>query len=104
MNRADAKKLAETLTTDQLKDMFKRAKENISDWEQVSSVNKGMTIGATWNILANCNAFDSQLARTNMIREFGDYLDENIKPKKVTKKLTEKNIFHQSPDLSINLD
>lgn len=43
MNRADSKKIAETITNEQLKDMFEKAKSSISDWTKVSNVNKGMT-------------------------------------------------------------
>jgi hypothetical protein len=33
--------------------MFDLAKNNIEDWSKVSIVNKGMTKGTAWNILAS---------------------------------------------------
>lgn len=77
MNKYLAKKIAENITNEQLKDMFETAKNNITDWTRVSSVNKNMTKGTAWNILAK--DFDTSvdhhiLAKTNMVREFGDHL------------------------------
>lgn len=99
MNRKDAKIIAETITNEQLQQMFDTAKEQITDWTVVSSVNKGMSKGVGWNILAN--GFDVKyhyhsLAKVNMIREFGDYLPDHIKPIKVKKKSLKAPI-HQEP-------
>lgn len=68
--------------------MMENAKEKITDWTKVSTVNKTFTKGVAWNIL--CKDFDENynyhvLAKTNMIREFGEYLPEELKPKKVEK-------------------
>ena len=52
MNRNNAKKIAQTITNEQLKDMFDNAKIGVKDWTKVSCVNKGMTKGVSWNILA----------------------------------------------------
>lgn len=75
MNRTDARRIAETITNQQLKEMFDSAKENIKDWTTTSSVNKGFTKGLAWNILAanfDTNEEHHILAKTSMIREFGD--------------------------------
>jgi hypothetical protein len=99
MNRADAKRIAETITNEELSDMFKNAKENITDWTKVSNVNKGMSKGTAWNIL--CSDFNVEtkyhiLAKINMIREFGEYLPYHLKPvKKVKHVIT--NVVHQEP-------
>lgn len=88
MNRKDSRKIAETITNEQLKEMFNKAKDNITDWEKVSLVNKGMTKGVAWNILAknfDINYDYHILAKTNMIREFGEYLPDILKIKKVVK-------------------
>jgi hypothetical protein len=102
MNKSDARKIAETITTEQLKNMFRNAKENIVDWERVSSVNKGMTIGTSWNILTKCVDTSSNLAKSNMIREFGDYLDQSMRPVKRKKKVVQHSVCHQEPNLNIN--
>ena len=88
MNRNVARKIAETITNEQLLQMFATAKANITDWTKVSKVNKGMTKGVSWNILAK--NFDITvkhhiLAKTNMVREFGEYLPDELKPKKKIK-------------------
>ena len=99
MNRTDARKIAETITNEQLKQMFDTAKVEITNWKEVSSCNKGMTKGAAWNILArgfNVNAKQHILAKTNMVREFGKYLPSELNPKK-TKKMNSGIPIHQKP-------
>ncbi|HDZ15590.1 hypothetical protein LCGC14_0501080 [marine sediment metagenome] len=88
MNRKDARKIAETITNEQLQKMFDEAKKNITDWTVVSICNKGMTKGVAWNILAknfDVNEEHHILGKTNMVREFGDFLSPDFKPKKVKK-------------------
>jgi hypothetical protein len=102
MNRNDAKKIAQTITNEQLLEMFVQAEKNIKDWTKVSTVNKGMTKGTAWNILAK--NFDvthkyHNMAKVNMLREFGDFLHDNlkiIKPKK-----NPITTVHQEPELDI---
>lgn len=98
MNRKDARQIAERITNKQLQQMFETAKTNITDWTKVSLVNKGMTKGVAWNILAkdfNPDINHHILARTNMVREFGDHLPDDLKPKKV--KQQSKTPIHQNP-------
>lgn len=52
MNKNDARKIAETITNEEIQEMFNKAKIEIRDWTKVSNVNKGMTKGVAWNILA----------------------------------------------------
>jgi hypothetical protein len=98
MNRADAKKIAELITNQELQTMFNKAKANISDWNVRSNVNKGMSKGAAWNILAS--KFDIEynyhiLAKINMVREFGEYLPDELKP--IKKKKVLGPFIHQEP-------
>lgn len=97
MNRLQARKLAETITNDQLKQMFKYAKEGIKDWTKVSSCNKGITKGVGWNVLAkdfDVNHNYHILAKTNMIREFGEFLPYRIRHQETKKKDQTKPIHH----------
>ena len=97
MRRYTAKQIAEVITNEQLKEMFDRAKASIKDWTKVSSVNKGITKGVAWNILAedfDVNADYHILAKINMIREFGEYLSEKSSPEKRVKP---KSPIHQVP-------
>lgn len=102
MNRNLAKDLAENITLEELKQMFIKAKETITDWTKVSDVNAGMTKGAAFNILsAGINDYKSindvhNLAKVNMIREFGDFLP-NLPVKEKVKSQT-KNLCHQEPN------
>lgn len=99
MNRKDSKKIAETITNEQLKQMLDNAKENIKDWTVVSNVNKGITKGVSWNILGkdfDINKTYFHIVKTNMIREFGEYLPNDIKPTKKSKSSTKPPI-HQDP-------
>lgn len=99
MNRTDAKKIAKEITNEQILEMFNNAKIGVKDWKKVSVCNKGFTKGTAWNILAKDFDVDKQyhnLAKVNMIREFGDFLSDDIKPKKkITKKYD--NLVHQEP-------
>ena len=100
MNKSDAKKIAETITFDQVEEMFNNAKANITNWEEVSAVNKGMTKGAAWNILKHGvkpEIVNQPLALKNMIWEFGDHLPEHLKIKKIRKNKTQTGFFHQKP-------
>lgn len=100
MNRSDSKKIAEGITNEQLQDMLNNAKVSIRDWTKVSIVNKGMTKGSAWNILGknfNVNSIYHIMAKINMIREFGDFLSENLKPKKKNK-VNNFIPFHQEPE------
>ena len=101
MNRRDSKLIAETITNEQMKQMFDTAKENIKDWTVVSSINKSITIGMGWNILAKDFDIDKKyhsLAKTNMIREFGKYLPSELKPTKIKRnKSGDKPPIHSDP-------
>lgn len=97
MDRHEASKLAETVSVNDLKQMFINAQNNIKDWRQVSRVNKGLTKGTSFNILSKCGVNEKThiLAKTNMIWEFGEYLpnyEKEIKPKQQQQKPT-----HQEP-------
>ena len=85
MRRNDARNLANTITNQQLFDMLEKAKVEVKDWTKVSLVNKGLTKGTAWNILGkdfDVNKTHHVLAKANMIREFGEFLPEELKPKK----------------------
>lgn len=100
MNRSEAKKIAENIKNDQLEEMLNNAKVGIKDWTKVSTVNKGMTKGSAWNILGknfNVNSNHHILAKINMVREFGDFLPENLKPLKKNK-VNNYKPFHQDPE------
>lgn len=99
MNKTDAKLIAETITNEQLQQMFETAIDNITDWCVPSIVNKYMSKGTAWNILYGANKVignHSVLAKTNMIREFGEFLPDELKPQK---KISKKTVipFHQDP-------
>jgi hypothetical protein len=100
MSRKDAKEVAEIISNQQLKQMFENAKFEITDWKKVSIVNKGMTKGTAWNVLAK--DFDENfnyhiMAKVNMVREFGEFLPEDLKPLKETRESKIDNPYHQDP-------
>lgn len=99
MNKQEASKLAETVTGEQLTQMFLNAQESIKDWRQVSRVNKSMSKGTAFNILsAGCRDAKSlaqKIAVTNMIWEFGEYLPGYKKP--LAKERPEIAVHHQEP-------
>lgn len=98
MNKSESKRIGLIVSNQELLLMFDNAKSKITDWTKVSKVNKSMTKGTAWNILAK--DFDVQtkyhyLAKVNMLREFGDYLPNYEKPVKKTKPNI--NVVHQEP-------
>lgn len=97
MTRSEAKKLALTVSNDDLNTMFLNAYNGISNWYQQSRVNKGMTIGATFNILTKCGLTNKThvIAKTNMIREFGEFLPNYKKPIRNVKTIT--HLYHEEP-------
>lgn len=99
MNRNDARKIAETITNEQIQQMFENAKEKITDWTKVATVNKGLTKGTAWNILAkdfDVNKTHHILAKKNMVWEFGDFLSEELKIKR-QKTIRSVPPVHQDP-------
>jgi len=97
MNRAEARKLAENVTLQDLQFMLNNAANTIKDWTRVSRVNKGMTIGTSFNILSkSLDKLPHILAITNMIWDFGEYLPNYSKPVTKGKKSTT-TPYHQEP-------
>lgn len=100
MNRKLAKELAQTITNEELQQMFDNAKAGIMDWTRVSTVNKGMTKGTAWNILTRDFDVTKQthiLGKINMIREFGDFLPGHLKKSKEKKTTLLPPPIHQDP-------
>lgn len=100
MTRIRAREIAEKITNQQLLDMFKAAREGIKDWTKVSAVNKGITKGTAWNVLVRDFDVNHQhhiMAKTNMVREFGDFLPEELNAKKTQVKNEFKPV-HREPD------
>ena len=97
MNRKNSRRIAETITNEQIKQMFDNAKANITDWTKVSNINKGLTKGSAWNILTK--NFDVSikyhiLGKINMVHEFGEYLPNELKPQKQMQKKQNPPVHH----------
>lgn len=100
MNRPDSKKIANKITNEQLAQMLNNARKFVRDWAELSNLNKGMTKGAAWNILAkdfNVNGRYCFIVKYNMVREFGEYLPEELKPDKKPKRKPGGVAHHEEP-------
>ncbi len=78
--------------------MIDKAKENIKDWTVASKVNKGLSKGVAWNILAkdfDINKHIHNIVKYNLIREYGEFLPEGFQPNKKPK--IEIKPVHQNP-------
>lgn len=100
MNRTDAKLIAQTVTKQELKQMFLNFQNSNPDWEARAVVNKSLSKAAAFNILsANIDNFDSikrtlNIAVVNMVREFGEFLPGY--EKKIRQKVQlPKPIYHE---------
>ena len=105
MNKNAAKQIAETITNEQLQQMIENASKKITNWEKVSVVNKSFTKGVAWNSL--CRNFDVNhnyhiFQKMNMIREFGEFLPDEIKPQKRSRKRI--TPIHQDPQINSKED
>lgn len=101
MKKAEAKRIAEDITREQMATMFARAMADHKDWRKPSPVNKSISMGKAWNILYRAFAAGLKLplpTRINIVWTFGDYLDENLKPPKQPKIRREpENFCHEEP-------
>ena len=109
LTRKQCRKIAETITNEELNQMFESAKNNIKDWTRISNINKSLTKGTQWNIFAkdfDVNEDYKGIIKLNMVREFGDYIPANLKPYKDFKKpeKKEKQIKHEDPIFEDNSD
>ena len=98
MKTYKARIIAEVITNEQLLQMLETAKTGVKDWKQVSNINKGITKGAAWNIIAtsfDVNKKHTQILKLNMIREFGEFLPKELIPK--DKKNVNIKPIHQEP-------
>lgn len=102
MDRSKAKKIAEVITNEELSEMLQSAKESIKDWEKPSPINKGLSMGTAWNILAK--DFDpskqyNNIVKYNMVRTFGKYLPKSVLDKfENPKRISKPEFFnHQEP-------
>lgn len=99
MNKTEAKRWVDIVTLDELKLMFISAYNEISDWGETSTLNKGMSKGAVFNVLTKAGIHQnmSNLVKINMIREFGEYLP-NYK-KSLTFKKPKPKVYHEAPQM-----
>lgn len=107
MKRSLAKEISEIITPQQLMEMFKKAMNEITDWSEVSVVNKGMSKGTAWNILVSDFYVDDPSflcgnnlgIKFNMIREFGDYLPDELKIRDTDNTISRPIVItHQEPN------
>ncbi len=99
MNRKDAKLIAKTITFEQMFKMLDNAKKLTTNWRETSRVNMAMTKGTAWNMLARpfmTNNDVDEYSKYYLIYEFGDYLPDDLKIKKV-KKVNYTIPHHQEP-------
>lgn len=99
MNKKDAKIIAKTITFDQVFKMLDNAQKGVTNWRETSSINFGITKGMAWNLLAKpykLNNDVSDMGLYYLILEFGDYLPEELKIKKI-KKINNIAPIHQDP-------
>lgn len=101
ITKKEALEIAHNISNDNLETMFMNAMEGIEEWGETSYVNKGMTKGTSWNILAQ--NFDPEekygySAKCNMVREFGNFLPEDLRVKNPPESIFKVNVIHQEPN------
>lgn len=102
MNKTEVSEYSESVTLEDIKQMFVNAKSKITDWQQVSTCNIGLSKGVAFNILSAClisyKTIDdiNKMALKNMLREFGEYLPGYLYPLKKDKVIHP--VAHQEPN------
>lgn len=98
MTKTDVRRVAEVITTAELKEMILNAYSKVDDWTVPSKGNKSMSLGTTFNILTSGEITDKTnlIVKINLIREFSLYLPEKYKASKKPKVQVE-NVVHQDP-------
>jgi hypothetical protein len=73
-------KAVEIVKEHDIKFMLENAKNKISNWNHPSNLNKTMSKGAVWNLVKNAKIDhpESDLELINCIREFGEFLPEDV--------------------------
>lgn len=101
MTRSQAKELAFTVTPEQIKAMLLNAQNSIKDWTKASSLNKGLSLGKSFNIFSNIEFNDKThwLIKRNALVTFGDYLPGYVKPVKEKRVI---NVYHEEPNFLKN--
>jgi len=105
MTRGYAKKLAERVTNQELRDMFYNAQRHLiqwGGWDKASKNNKSISVACAFNILS-CGVDNedflskklNDIVKFNMIREFGEHLPDYIPEQKEVKK--DIKIIHHEP-------
>jgi hypothetical protein len=100
MKRSDAKNIADIITDEQIKQMLNRAKEEVKDWTRPSKDNKGLSRGSHWNII--CKGFEnittfSHIHKYRIIREYNEFLPDEIKQKFTKKQVIIQKPIHHDP-------
>jgi hypothetical protein len=112
MNKRLAKKIAQDVSTTEMEYMFIKSRAVIRDWTQVSSVNKNMSKGASYNILYRVfldlkdKSTFSNLIKTNIIWEFGDNLPITtiLRHQELTKPKHDATVYHEEPNFDLGTD
>lgn len=82
LNKKQVRAIADTVTNQQLFEMFNAAQKLIVDWTKVSRISANITKGTAWNMLAanfNVNQEYSISEKREMVLEFGEFLTNDIK-------------------------
>lgn len=97
MTRAEAKRLSETVTPEEIKPMLIAAQNSIKDWTKPSPLNKGLSLGKAFNIFTAIEFTEKTgwLIKRNALCTFGDWLPGYIKPTKEKRVI---NTYHEEPN------
>jgi len=97
MNRSVAKELSYTVTGEQIEAMLLNAKNSITDWTKASPLNKGLSLGKSYNIFSAIDWKGEKhwLIKRNALCTFGDYLPGYVKEVKTKKVIP---VYHEKPN------
>jgi hypothetical protein len=95
--RSEATQMEKTATPETLRQMILNAQDSIKDWSVASRINPSMSRGAAFNILKGAIDSKSELARRNLLMEFGEF-HPGYQKKQRSKRSNVPVTMHQEPE------
>lgn len=100
MNRQEAKRLAETLTAEQVEETLLAAQHGIKDWKAPTTLNQGLSYGYAYNLYSKIDFSKlgtGRIVQYNFLVIFGDFLPGYQKPFKAVT-AGDRYVHHEEPN------
>lgn len=100
-SKAEAKELVKIATDEQLRQMLFKAQVSVTDWTVASRINPSISKGGAFNILKAAIGSKSELARRNLLVEFGEFFPGYEKTVRSKRQIVPMSM-HQEPEFLVD--